>query len=201
MGVFDTFIVWVAGKLLVPLLDRILTSIGHDGSRWVNSLKRFARRKQLEIRVDDDQRLIVRSIIGYQVSYQHVQEALVGRLEGDELLHSVTSLQALGLINQPRLAHPPDPRALLTVSNDAKLLLESRKPHRAPRAHTRDVPEAAVRRQRVADNSQWLLKQDLPRRRADYIPAEWTEEVARREDERAEDEAWLEQRGFGRAHQ
>lgn len=196
----ETIAVWFAGKLVVPVLDRATTVIGRDAPKWVHRIKLFVRFKQLQSRVSSNELMILACIMGRQQDYAFIERALAGRLEGDALLHAVTSLQALGLLNQPRLSHPPDPSALFTVSADAELLVKlnrtakTAKPRKARRS---DIPEATARRNRLASNQAWLAEYGDVARRSDYLPVERTDEARQRLADASEDEAWLEHHGFG----
>ena len=185
----------LASKLIVPVVNWISGKLGRQVPKWAAHLRDFGRRMWLQARVSDDEVAILRCIVGRQQDYAHVEWALAGQLEGDALLLAVTSLQALGLLSEPRLSQPPDPGALFTITGDAELMLRSRKKPTRPKARRRDVPEAASRRKRVADNRDWFVQHESSLR-AGYIPAALTDEAASRTTEIAADQEWLQAHGF-----
>lgn len=191
----------VAANLALRVLGALATAasraIGRGVPKWVDRLRRFEKRKRLKAQVSEDEVTILRCISGRQQDYAYIQERLAGRLEGESLLSAVTHLQALRLLNEPRLAHPPHLRALFTVSGDASLLLETKRRPKLPRPRRAKVREASSRRQRLADNSEWICFHTRP---STAMPAQngggVAAEARRRRAEIEEDEAWLESHGY-----
>ena len=186
---------WLASNLVVPFVSWIWGKLGREVPGWAARMREFARRKWLESRVSDDEIVILGSIAGRQQNYAHIQREMAGRLEGDSLLVAVTSLQALGLLSEPRLSQPPDPAAMFTITHDAMLVLKPRKAPARPKARKRDVPEAASRRKRIAANVGWHDQHESSLR-AGFIPDELTQEANRRSSEIAADQSWLSEHGF-----
>ncbi|MDO9556127.1 MAG: hypothetical protein Q7J82_00885 [Coriobacteriia bacterium] len=120
-----------------------------------------------------------------------------GRFDSETLLPVVTSLQAKGLLNEPRLAQPPNLRAMFTVSNDASLLAVTRPPKTGRRkARKRDVEEAVHRRKRLATAISQQDAYRLIERTADFIPESSSHDAEERQKQIEDDRAWLAGHGF-----
>ena len=197
-GWVETLLVGLLGKVALPAANTLGGVIGKRVPKWLEAFRRFVRRRQLLLRVDDNDTAILASIEGRQMDYAHVQNALAGRLEGEALLRAVTSLQASGLLNKPRLSQPPDPQALLTVSADAALVLRSSKRPRKARPRRRDIAEAVTRRARLHDDRRWLQDYDTQARQSAYLTSDRMDEERVRRVRLNEDEEWLASHGFGR---
>ncbi|MDI6901707.1 MAG: hypothetical protein QMC79_08460 [Anaerosomatales bacterium] len=198
-GWLETLLVGLLGRVVLPIANTLGGIIRKRVPKWLAALRRFVRRRQLMLTLDDDHIAILASIHGRQMDYAHVQNVLAGRLEGEDLLRAVTFLEAAGLLNRPRLSQPPDPRALLTVSADAGLVLPSGKRPRRVKPRRRDISEAVVRRARLHDDRHWLQDYDEQARQHAYLSSERMEEQSVRRSRLQEDEAWLASHGFKRS--
>lgn len=193
----EALLLWAAEKILLPAANSTVGRVGQAAPRWLHQLRSFVRVKRLEFEVTDDELQILRFIAGRQYDYRSIEEALVGRLEGEELLLAVTELQVLGLLSAPQLQQPPHPDALFTVGGDADAVLRARVPKSKPvRPRRRDIPESITRRKRAAANADWLMQYETRTRNADYVPAESIDEASRRRQEVQDDQQWLAAHGL-----
>lgn len=193
---FESFAILLAEKLLVPFASWSVSKLGRAAPGWLTRLKTFLRRKQLQSQVTGDEVEILRFLSGTQWNYGRIQELMSGRLEGDELLASVTKLEALGLLEQPRLNQPPHPDALMSNGWEASLAIPAPRPAVQLRRHKRQVPEVVDRRKRLAGNLDWLGVHQEFVSRSGFVGEDAAHEAEARRRQLAEDEAWLHSHGY-----
>ncbi len=187
---------WLLSKIVVPIADRIWDGAAKQAPTQVQNLKQFVRRKTLELTTSDDELLVLGLFQGRQWNYASLLEKCEGQLDSEALLPIVTSLQAKGLLNEPRLEQPPNPRAMFTATSDALLVLPPSSKKTRRKARNRDVGEAVMRRARHAADLAEQQAYDQRSRRASYTPQDALDAAAARATRISEDRAWLSERGF-----
>lgn len=180
----------LAARSIASLTSALSRAGSRYAQQWISRTRDFAKRKWLESSVTDSEVEILRRVNGRQWEYAYIQDCMKGRLDGDELLRAVTRLQALRLLSEPRLAQPPNPRALFTVGEDAKLLVRPRRDKSRKPPRQRWVKEAILHRKRLNENCEWIARHE------NNVEGLNEAEVARRRDEAIIDEGWLRKHGF-----
>lgn len=188
---------WLGEKGLLPMISWGLAQVSRVTPGWLTRLRARVRISRLELEITSIDRLILELIATRPASYRDLDHRFGEAVHPSALLLAVTRLQVLNLLNPPLLHQPPHPRSLLTISRDARALLQSRQARTARiRPRRRDIPEATTRRQRAGDHADWLARYDDLSHHGDALPADWAVEAIRRRQQLADDQLWLNRHGF-----